>query len=155
MKKSDVRPRPLGWAGGDGLVFRVRWLITGLLCIVALGCGGSGKSYRQIPTDPAYPVKGRVLLSDGKPAKTGTVIFQPVERSGIEARGKIGNDGSFALTSRNDGDGALSGEYNFVVVIPPVRKDLTKYAKYANTETPLLKATVSTSANALEPFRLK
>ena len=50
-----------------GLVVRVRWLMTGMVCAFAFGCGG-GKSYKELPTDPAYPVKGKVLLVDGRPA---------------------------------------------------------------------------------------
>ena len=128
--------------------------MAGMVCLGALGCG-NGKTYRELPTDPTYPVKGKVLLVDGRPAKNGHVIFNPQRKPGIQARGKIGSDGTFALSTRNDGDGALAGDYDVLVVIPPNRKELYRYAKYAIQEAPLLKVSVKSGTNDLQPFRLR
>ena len=78
-----------------------------LLLTVACGCSDS-----QIPT---WPVSGMVVLEDGTPLETGTVEF--ASDDGLHtARGKIQNDGSFRLTTFDDGDGAVAGDHDAVVI---------------------------------------
>jgi hypothetical protein len=129
--------------------------ILGILGMIALGCGEGGLIYDSQPGDPTHPVKGRVLLADGKPAEGGRVIFNPVKGPGLQARGEIGSDGTFTLMSRTEGDGAISGEYSVLVVIPPTRQELRRYEKYANEDRPLLKASITSGPNELAPFQLK
>lgn len=81
-----------------------RWValaVSGWLAVA--GCGarpGSGT---------LYPVKGQVLLADGKPLSAGSVHFIP-SRGGLTASGVIGTDGTFSLRSKGR-SGAAPGEY--------------------------------------------
>ena len=77
-----------------------------LLCsvIVASGCG-DGRPAR-------VPVSGHVLI-DGQPLTRGNVKFVP--QNGRPSSGKIGDDGSFALTCYDGGDGALMGVHRVQV----------------------------------------
>jgi hypothetical protein len=108
-----------------------------------------------------YPVKGQVLLADGKPLTGGTVHFIPKER-GLPAAGRIEADGTFSLKSKTR-EGAAPGEYK--VRIEPgsewlVKKGRTapklpfasKYREYdGNTG---LTTTIKAGETQLEPFRL-
>lgn len=73
----------------------------------AMGCSGNG-----IPT---CPVEGIVVLEDGTPVQTGTVEFNSLEKD-LTARGSIQSDGTFRLTTFTDGDGAVAGIHDAVVV---------------------------------------
>ncbi len=53
------------------------------------------------------PVEGKVLYR-GKPLEFGSVLFQPA--SGQPARGKIQPDGTFVLSTFDEGDGAMIGK---------------------------------------------
>ena len=80
-------------------------MILAIWTCVALGCRDSG----QLET---APVAGRVLI-DGKPLTTGTVAFIP--QRGRGARGNIQSDGSFELSTYQDGDGAVLGIHSATV----------------------------------------
>lgn len=69
-----------------------------------IGCGGPG-----VGQDKPVPVTGRVFVGD-EPLGFGTVTFQP-SRGGQPARGVIGSDGSFELTTSKPGDGAVPGKH--------------------------------------------
>ena len=126
------------------------------------GCGN--ESGRQ-----AYPVRGKVLFN-GRPVVNGQVTFHPVgdtSRDAVRAVGKVDEQGSFALTTFKDGDGAPAGDYRVTVVWylarparPGTASDETVTAnylpaKYANVETSGLSVTVKQGANDLPPFDLK
>jgi len=68
------------------------------------GCGGGN------PTDRMnfYPVKGKVLLPDGKPLTSGKVVFVATEFS-LMSPSDIGSDGTFELKGQKDG--LPEGEY--------------------------------------------
>jgi hypothetical protein len=120
------------------------------------GCGGPGPY-----TGSLYPVKGQVLLADGRPLAGGTVHFIP-KQGGLPATGKIEADGTFSLKSKTR-EGAAPGEYK--VRIEPSAKFLvkkgraapklpfaSKYREYdGNTG---LTAIVNAGETQLEPFRL-
>jgi hypothetical protein len=60
-------------------------------------------------------VNGSVTL-DGKPLSGATVTFMPVDAtSGRMAGGITDDDGQFQLTTFDEGDGALPGEYKATV----------------------------------------
>jgi hypothetical protein len=77
-----------------------------LMCFVSLtavvspsGCGeGSGFGAAR-----AYPVKGKVLLPDGKPLTSGNVVFVAT-KSTVSSLAKLENDGSFTLNGLPEGD---------------------------------------------------
>jgi hypothetical protein len=92
--------------------------VASLLLLIS-GCGdGSG-----LP--PRFSVKGTVTYN-GQPVEKGTIEFRPVDLASAQAAtGEIQN-GSYYLTTANDGDGALPGDYQ--VVIKATEVDLSKAA---------------------------
>jgi len=80
--------------------------LTCLVWTVGLTCGCS-------PGRPTtVPVGGTVTL-DGMPLGGATVLFQPA--SGTPGRAVTADDGSFALTTFETGDGALIGRHRVAV----------------------------------------
>ncbi len=137
-----------------------RWLLRVGLVLVAgvLGCGESRPSI-----GPLYAVKGTVLLAGDKPLSGGQIYFVRDDASS-SSLGKIGPDGTFALTT-GGADGAPPGAYK-VRVEPedlaslPGRKakggkPLAFPQKYLDEDSSELKATIKAEPNQLEPFRLK
>jgi len=121
------------------------------------GCGGPGPY-----TGTLYPVKGQVLLADGKPLTGGFVQFIP-KQGGLPATGSIGPDGTFSLKSLKNREGAAPGEYK--VRIEPSPQLLSRRGKAASKlpfasryrdydgETGLT-AMIKAETTQLEPFRL-
>ena len=92
--------------------FSVQPAIT--LAIVVVATSGCGKPAYQLET---APVRGTVTL-DGKPLPSGYVVV-PTTR-GRMASGKIQPDGTFVLSSYEDGDGAQVGTHPVIVnEVPP------------------------------------
>ena len=79
-------------------------ILCGFLCMTA-GCGDRGAQWS--------PVKGRVLI-DGKELSYGVVRFAP--ENGRQSMGAIEPDGTFALGSYTDDDGAIVGTHRVAVV---------------------------------------
>lgn len=77
-------------------------LVAAVLTSLVPGCGTS--EYR--------PVSGIVTV-EGEPLKTGRIKFHPEE--GRPASGVINQDGSYSLTTIDEGDGAKPGEYKVTV----------------------------------------
>jgi len=80
----------------------MRMALYSLLLVAAAGCGGSG----------FVPVSGKVTYSDGSPLTKGRVNFQSETSN---AFGVIGTDGSYTLTSVEEGDGAPPGTYKVYI----------------------------------------
>lgn len=68
----------------------------------------------QAETKPTAPVKGTVTYQ-GKPLETGEVVFFPDSGERI-ASGKIQPDGTFQLTTYEEGDGAIPGNHKVTIV---------------------------------------
>lgn len=78
-----------------------------LLLVILAGCSDT-----EVAT---YPVTGIVQLRDGTPVETGTIEF--TRDDGLHtARGDIGKDGRFSLTTFQKDDGAVAGHHKAVVV---------------------------------------
>lgn len=80
-----------------------------LLCLALIaltGCSNQPQTYK---------VSGRVQFPNGSPVKVGVVEFLSPEHS-LNARGNINKDGTFTLTTFNEGDGAVAGEHKCVVL---------------------------------------
>jgi hypothetical protein len=93
------------------------WL--GVWALVALvGCDSN---------PPTHPVKGRVVFADGTPVQFGDIETLAVGQR-INARGKIQKDGSFSLTTYQEGDGAVAGEHQ-VIIMQSVAAPLIANAK--------------------------
>ena len=76
--KVSARRTALGRA--VGIVAAAGLMISGL--------SGCGEPTYSPPT--VYPVKGQILLSDGKPLTSGHVVL--VSNHGVEFPGKVGSD---------------------------------------------------------------
>jgi hypothetical protein len=111
--------------------------VYGVLCIAAfigaLGCSGE-------KSDLA-PVRGKVLLND-QPMEFGRVMTVP--QAGRGSAGEIQPDGTFMLTTNDDGDGAAIGVHKVAVttmttapVADPeaVGAESQVPARYSNPET--------------------
>lgn len=114
------------------------------LVVIATGC-----SSNDIPT---YPVEGIVTLDDGTPVQTGTVEFNSLDQN-LTARGSIQSDGTFRLTTFKDGDGAVAGAHDAVVVQLISTEDLSLHEhdhgptidpKFAHYDSAGLRFTVHT-----------
>ena len=133
----------LGWVGGVGLAM-----------VTALGGCGEKETWAPLVTAEAYPVKGRVLLPGGRPLTSGRVEFFPVKEPGLLAHGEIKPDGTFELETRQQGDGAIPGDYKVRILIPE-RREFSRLANYRDEDGSKLTATVKPESNALKPFLLR
>ncbi len=79
-------------------------MFSAFIGLTQIGCG------EGMYTGPVYPVKGRVLLANGKPLTGGAIQFIPAP-GGLLASGPIGPDGTFTLVSLDRRDGAAPGAY--------------------------------------------
>ncbi len=129
--------------------------LLGTLLACLCGCG----EHYEAPT--VFPVKGQVLLSDGKPLTTGSVVF--VNKMDVEIPADIGSDGRFTMKTPS-AEGIPSGEYR-VRIDPEQRKagaprakksapNLPYPPKYGDETTSGLTVTVQAGENNLEPFKL-
>ena len=153
----------MSWNNKDRLLSRcVSWFFlpgliatTGLTAATFSGCG------EKFTPPTVHPVKGQVLLADGKPLTTGVVVL--VSKVAMEFPGKVESDGHFSIKTPA-GDGAPEGEYR-VRIEPeargtapgPVKKgppNLPYPMKYLDESTSGLTATVKPGENTLEPFKL-
>ena len=100
-----------------------RWefrVMLGLIVMTFAGCG-----------ETVFPVKGKVSVN-GKALTAGAVTFWPDESKGnksiIEARGTIGEDGTYELFSR-ERKGELPGAYKVTITSQGPPPDSTKVDK--------------------------
>ena len=129
--------RPLMWATATGLALAVT------------GCGPQ-----------MYPVRGMVMLEDGTPLAKGLVIFERVEGGPpLTARGDIGADGRYELSTEKPGDGVPVGRYRVSINpldtsdVPDEQKVLPFDAKYLNLKTSGLECEVKAGVTEY-PIRL-
>ena len=77
-----------------------------------IGCGGDSGKPKLVK------VSGKVTYN-GKPVTKGLVSFVPASGPGTQtgqaATGEIGADGSYTLTTFDNGDGAVLGEHKVLV----------------------------------------
>jgi hypothetical protein len=132
------------------LVPRPSWVV--LLLAGVVGCG-SKEEWMPVVKDPAYPVTGKVLLPGGKPLPGGRIEFIPIKEPGLTAVSEIRPDGSFALKSREPGDGAVPGDYKIRILIPE-KKEYRRFANYRDEDGSKITATIKAESNNLAPFTL-
>jgi hypothetical protein len=77
-----------------------------LMAICLAGCGRSSPK--------TYPVTGKVHFPDGSPVMFGEIEFRSVDQ-GLIAQGKIARDGTFTVTTRGGGVGAVAGKHQVVI----------------------------------------
>lgn len=83
---------------------------------------------------PLLDITGRVQTCEGKPAIGGTIVFSPIDdpeatgrpkgQPGREARGVIGEDGSFRLITQGKTaeKGVVSGRHTVTFEMPPMKR---------------------------------
>ncbi len=135
-------------------------VLPALTAALAIGCGGAGDA---VPKLSLNPVKGKVVLDDGKPLTAGRVVLVS-PTTGISPNGKIGPDGSFVLSSGEQGEGAPAGDYKVKIepefalgassAKPKAGGKLPFAGIYVDEDTSGLKVTVKDGDNSLEPFKL-
>jgi hypothetical protein len=118
-----------------------------LSLLVAAGCGSSNALNGQT----LYPVKGKILLHNGKPLTSGRVAFFATG-STLTSTATIESDGGFAFKSPS-GDGLPEGQYRVVIdpgLDPPSKSSRSKTklnlpfaARYTDEDGSDLKATVT------------
>lgn len=86
-----------------------------LVVLTATGCSGG--------PDKPYPVRGVVVYEDGQPAKElagGSVTFAPTSSEAVHkiSSGTIEEDGTFVLSYKQDGDGAVAGRHTATIEPP-------------------------------------
>jgi hypothetical protein len=128
--------------------------------LVLSGCGGPGEvDIPAAPKGPLAPVTGKVLLPDGSPLKEGTITFMPVKQPGRPATGKLQPDGTYTLTTKDVGEGAVEGDYKVKIsseLTAPGPKKSVRYvvdAAYKDEDGSGFKATVKSGSNDF-PFKL-
>ncbi len=106
---------------------RMEVTLIAVACL-ALMAGCRADPYRLVE------VRGRVTSCDDKPAAGGTVVFYPVDdpqatgrkagNPGREARGRVGDDGAFTLTTIGirPAPGAVMGPHRVAFEMPPTRR---------------------------------
>ncbi len=87
-------------------------LFVSCIAVFVVGCADDGRV-------PTYEVNGRVQFADGSPLKGGSIICLSDSDEGLSARGAIGEDGTFALGTYEQDDGAIAGRH-MVMIDPPV-----------------------------------
>lgn len=128
----------------------------------AWGCSEGGSDLKV----PVFPVTGKVTFQ-GEPAAGAFVVFHPRTPPTpgdvpSNPRATVRPDGSFALTTAAEGDGAPAGEYAVTVEwLKPVKqgKDVVPGPNvlpksHADAATTPLTASIRESDNALEPFAI-
>lgn len=98
--------------------------LVALALTASLAAAGCGSKY-----PPTYPVKGTVTYPDDEPLKEGMVEFEsePQDKMNgqrVNARGVIHEDGSFFLSTFEDGDGAVVGPHRAIVREPYPEADV-------------------------------
>jgi hypothetical protein len=94
-------------------------------CCAVLLCGSAGCGRPSYQLDTA-PVHGKVTL-DGQPLVAGYVVI-PTAR-GRMASGRVNEDGTFVLTTYDEGDGAQVGTHPVIVNPVPLDEFMPKGQK--------------------------
>ena len=105
---------PIEWNFGASA--SARRFVVAAAAVLAAGCGDDGFPAR-------YPVTGRVTYQ-GQPLRMGTITFAPVDAAHGRAASGFIDQGAYALTTVEDQDGAIPGQYQVSIVSQDV--DLSK-----------------------------
>lgn len=134
-------------------IFRVA---LGLAAAWIVGCGGDSDRLQTAP------VHGTVSYN-GQPLTRGSITFVPTQ-SGPTATGQIQPDGTYSLTTYEEGDGAILGSHRVMIVSMDEGSGLPEDAmtepkllipdKYGRDQTSGLTADVTEGDNEID-FPLK
>lgn len=155
-----MRPPPASpaWGRNEVLSRFLRLLLPAAVLVLTVpACDSSKPPAGQVPT---YPVRGKVMVN-GQPAAGAFVLFIPANEPDPplhpRPRATVGDDGTFALSTFGEADGAPAGDYVIAVRWQVDGKDEKDRLgeRYAEPGRSRLKATVAASPNELQPFLLK
>ncbi len=82
-------------------------ILVAFFVLLLSGCGWGNLATHQ--------VEGIVEFEDGERLKFGNIEFYSPEHQ-INARGTIARDGTFTLTTYNEGDGAVEGRHEIIIM---------------------------------------
>jgi hypothetical protein len=123
--------------------------VVALAALALAGCAGK------------YPVRGTVTLADGSPLPKGLVVFERVDGGPpLTARGNVGPDGRYELSTDRPGDGVPPGRYKVLVNpldpsdLPDEQKKLPFDVKYLAFRTSGLECEVPVGPEGF-PVRLE
>ncbi len=132
-------------------------LVAAGAAVFALFCQGCSDATNPLAGATFFPVKGKVVMADGKPLTAGRIVFAAT-KSTMSSTAPIESDGSFTFKS-SAGDGLPEGEYK--IRIEPATTGKTRGTMpfpgmYTDEDQSGLKATVTTdeSKNSFE-FKLE
>jgi hypothetical protein len=138
---------------------RVRWLRR-LTALGLVGVAVASTSCSQDKRVPVFPVTGQVSFA-GKPTPRALLVFHPVIESSLRPLGTVDEDGTFTLTTYEQGDGAPAGDYTVTVewrrlaTINDDQRPPNKLpARYSNPKSSGITARVSEGDNVLPPMQL-
>lgn len=123
------------------------YISRGTCCFLAVLALASGCSTRL----ETYKVDGRVEFENGRPVVVGVVECLSVEHQ-LNARGTIREDGTFSLSTFEQGDGAVAGPHKCVVIQLVIGENIEGHRpstvgvvdrKYASYQTANLEIDVS------------
>jgi hypothetical protein len=96
----------------------VAFVVSAMTAATLVGCG-DGSDYQLAP------VHGKLMMGS-RPLAGAKVMFAPVAKEGNKggkaAVGLTGEDGTFTLTTYDDGDGAVVGDHWVTVFAPKVEQ---------------------------------
>jgi hypothetical protein len=150
----------------------VSWSRSGLVAMAAAvglaalpGCGDDN----SVGSLTVYPVKGKVLLADGKPLSGGRVVLVPTGEAAaaISPNGTISPDGEFTIQAGSAGEGAPEGQYKVRIEADGASLPAATGSKssrrasqfpfplqYTDEDSSGLAVAVKPGVNQLEPFTL-
>lgn len=132
-----------------------RWWFVALSLSVLTGCASEDRVSR-------YPATGSVFV-DGKPAEGVRVKLHPEGQHGdldaLRPQATTNADGSFALGTYEDSDGAPAGRYIVTLFWPdvppgPTPPDDRLEGRYADPQRSSLSVTVNEEPTELIPFQV-
>lgn len=134
------------------------------LVIIALALSGCGSS--KVPGEvPTFPVAGKLAFK-GKPAVGAFVVLHPqsTDPNAPRPRATVQSDGTFALSSFREADGAPPGEYVLTAQWNKIVKSSNGDAgagpnvlpaKYAKPSSSPVKVRIAEGSNDLQLIQLK
>ena len=148
-RSSDARSLTSGFVGRSLLM---------LAAAAAAGCSSQKPDNRKA----VFPVRGKLLV-DQQPAPGALVILHPAggESQAERPFGKVGQDGTFELTTYEGSDGAPAGEYIVTTEwqVSPYQDAPGPWPnalpeQYSDPRRSELKVTIAPGPNELQPFTL-
>lgn len=88
-------------------------VLVGMAVVTLMGCYGGGPEYAKV---------SGTVTHRGKPVAGGQITLVPPQ--GPSAFGTIERDGSFVLSTKRAGDGALVGSHKVAILPPTVGRTL-------------------------------